>query len=443
MMAGSERREDALAQRVVERFRAGLGTHAVAAGDSVWAYSCAGVVPHCVVTPGSAEEACDAVRLAAANQFAAVPCGHGTHLYIGSPPRKYDAAFSMRRLDRIVTHDASDLTVTVEAGMTLHGLNARLARAGQWLPFDPSYGESITVGGLLAADRNGPMRLAYGKVRDALLGLKVVTADGEILGGGGKVVKNVAGYDLPKLFVGSFGTLGVIVEASLRVWPRPEQQRLFVWPAPSVTEAVECGLMLLHCGTAPTLLEALNANAGETVGVASAALVVDCAGSETEVRSQETKLGELLPDLQVVEDREAEAVRKALAAFPQPMNEDALVARASVLPADLGRLLKRFEGEAESRGVTLEVAAHAGNGVAWCQLAGPFSPLEFALCAESLRVQTRACGGWLVFEALPAGLQGRFDPWGFSATVLPLMRRVKHALDPAGMFCPGRFVGGI
>jgi glycolate oxidase FAD binding subunit len=395
------------------------------------------------VTPGSVEEVCDAVRLAAANQFATVPCGHGTHLYIGWPPRRYDAALSVRRLDRIVAHDASDLTVTVEAGARLHALNARLAQAGQWLPLDPSYGDSITVGGLLAADRNGPMRLAYGKVRDLLLGVKAVTADGEVLGGGGKVVKNVAGYDLPKLFVGSFGTLGVIVEASFRVWPRPAEQRVFIWPAASAVEAVESGLTLLHSGVNPILLEALNANAGETVGVGSAALVVGCAGSEAEVQAQETRLGELLPGVQVVEDREAEALRKALAAFPQPMNEDALVARVSVLPTDLGRLLKRFEAEAESRGVTLEVAAHAGSGVAWCQLAGPLSPLDFALCAESMRLQTRASRGWIVFEALPAGLHGRFDPWGFNETALPLMRRVKNALDPAGLFSPGRFVGGI
>jgi glycolate oxidase FAD binding subunit len=443
MITGLERWEDPLAHGVVERFRVGVAGDSVAAGDSVWRYSCAGVAPHCVVTPRSVEEVCDAVRLAAASHFAVVPCGHGTHLYIGSPPRKYDAALSVRRLDRIVAYDASDLTVTVEAGATLQGLNARLAQTDQWLPLDPSYGDSITVGGLVAADRNGPIRLAYGKARDLLLGVKVVTADGEVLRGGGRVVKNVAGYDLPKLFVGSFGTLGVIVEASFRVWPRPAQQRVFVWPAPSVADAVERGLMLLRSGVTPILLEALNANAGEAVGVGSAALVVGCAGCEAEVQAEEKKLGELLPDLEVVEDREAEALHKALAAFPQPMSEDALVARVSVLSSDLARLLRRFEGEAEGRGVTLEVAAHVGNGVAWCQMAGPFAPLDFALCAEAMRIQTRAADGWLVFEALPPGLQGRFDAWGFNETALPLMRRVKSALDPGGLFSPGRFVGGI
>lgn len=443
MFGKSQARQDPRGQRVAEQFRGALGADCVASDSSVWRYACAGAVPHCVVAPGSVEEIRAAVRLAAANRLRIVPCGNATHLHIGSPPHGYDAALSIRRLDRVLAHEAGDMTVTVEAGVTLKSLNTRLAAAGQWLPCDAVHGHAMTVGGLVAADRNGPGQLSYGKVRDMLLGMRVVTADAEIVTGGGRVVKNVAGYDLPKLFTGSYGTLGVIVEASFRLWPRPPAQALLLSPAPSLEEALARGLAVLESGTTPSLLTALNVHAGETIGTGSAALLVKYEGTESGVRGQMERVEALVPELQAVDEREAQALHEALVAFPQPMNEDVLVARASLLPTRLPPVLRGFESEAQNRGLTLEIAAHIGSGTAWCQLAGPVSPLEFELCAEWMRVQVRAAQGWLVFESLPEGLQGRLDPWGFSGSALPLMRRIKTALDPDGLFSPGRFVGGI
>lgn len=432
------------AHRVADILRDGAGGATVATGQAAWRFACGKVVPAAVVRPRTVGEVQASVRVAAAHGLALVPCGGATVLGVGLPPRRYDGALCVRGLDRIVAHEMSDLTVTAEAGVTIAALNERLRQAGQWLPLDPSRPEETTVGGLVAADRNGPLRLGYGKVRDLLLGVTVVGADGDVLRAGGRVVKNVAGYDLPKLFTGSYGTLGVIVEATFKLRPCPMSERLFVWPAASAAEATRRALALLEGGIAPVLLEALNEAAAEMAGVAStAALVVGCAGDGEDVEEEERRLSRTAAGIRRVDDAESGALRKALGAFPVPLSEDALVARVSVRPASLPALLGRFEDEARSRRLTVEIAGHAGSGVAWCQLAGPLPLLEFELCAEWMRLHAREQGGWVVFESLPAGLCGRVDPWGFSGPAVRLMAGVKGALDPAGIFSPGRFVGGL
>jgi glycolate oxidase FAD binding subunit len=429
---------------VADVFRDRLGPDAVDVSETRWRYACNGVVPFCVVRPSSVEAVQAAVRVAGETGCALVASGNGTHLNVGFPPRRYEAAVTTVRLDRVLAHEAGDMTVTVEAGATLDALNARLLPAGQWLPLDPAPADRITIGGLIAADRCGPMRLAYGKVRDHLLGLTVVTADGGLLRGGGRVVKNVAGYDLPKLFAGSFGTLGVIVEATFKLRPRPAAECLFVWSVRGVVEAVACGGRVLESAVTPVSLAALNDAAAEMSGVgATAALVIGLAGSDAEVEAQGRQLRALSADIRPVAADEDVALARALRAFPQPLSEDALVARVSTVPARLGSLLRRFEDEARLRKLTLEIAAHAGSGVAWCQLAGPLDRQHFALCAEWMRVHGREHGAWVLFEALPAELYGRIDPWGFSEPALPLMAGVKRTLDPHGLFSPGRFVGGI
>jgi glycolate oxidase FAD binding subunit len=413
--------------------------------DRVWRYNAAGVVPRCVVRPGTVEAVAAVVRAVGRQGGALVPAGNATHLGIGFPPRRYDVALCTSQLTRIVSHDADDLTTTVEAGVTLHDLNTRLQEAGQWLPFDPPRGRDVTIGGLIAADRNGPLRLAHGKVRDFLIGLRVVMADGAIVRGGGKVVKNVAGYDLPKLFVGSFGTLGVIVEATFKVRPRPREMRLYVVPARSVAEATQMALGTSRGRLVPVLLEAVNELAAETIGLPTgAALVVASAGSEAHVAAQESFLRDETGDrLTRCDANEMESLLSALRDFPQPADEEVLVVRLSVRPAELPTLLQRIEAEAVARRISPEITAHAGNGVAWLQLSADVDLHSVALFAEWIRLHARQSGGWLVFETLPRRLRGQVDPWGFYGPTLPLMAAIKQKLDPQRILSPGRFVGGV
>ncbi len=214
-----------------------LGDGAVAAGDALGAFAVDGQIPQCVAYP----ETSDALSRCAAALHeagrAVIPAGNGTHLRLGRPPRAYDVALSTRRMRRVVAHEAADLTVTVEAGCTLAELNDVLASAGQILPLDPPHPERRTVGSIIATDAWGPWRLAHGKVRDLLIGVTVVLASGTVVRGGGRVVKNVAGYDLMKLFTGSFGTLGIVVEATFKVRPRPEHTAVLVVPVGGVAAA--------------------------------------------------------------------------------------------------------------------------------------------------------------------------------------------------------------
>jgi glycolate oxidase FAD binding subunit len=413
--------------------------------SAVYRYAAAGAVPQCVLSPGTVQEVAAAVRAARETGLALIPAGHPTHLDIGRPPRRYDAALSTRRLDRILAHEAGDMTVTAEAGVTLAGLASALAVQQQCLPLDPARAADMTIGGLIAADRSGPLRCAHGKVRDWLIGVQVVTADGQLVRGGGRVVKNVAGYDLPKLFTGSFGTLGVVVEATFKVRPLPEREALFVWPLATLPEAIGQAAALLGSPVFPVLLEVLNEAAAETLGLdARPCLVIGCAGGAPHLDEQERRLDHLAAGAveRCGEDR-VRGLRRALSDFSQPATEDGVVARVSAVPTVLGALLPQIEAAAQERGLVAEIAAHAGSGVAWCQLLGGADVLRLAELAEWVRAAARQRGAWVVFEALPEALRGRLDPWDFATPALRLMEGVKRALDPAGMFSPGRFVGGI
>jgi glycolate oxidase FAD binding subunit len=426
-------------------FRDHLPHDAIDTSDLVYRYAAAGVVPPCVLQPTGVDGVAAAVRTAAARGLALIPAGHPTHLDVGHAPRAYDAALSTRGLDRILAHEAADMTVTVESGITVAALAGALAAQQQWLPLDPAHAREMTVGGLVAADRCGPLRFAYGKVRDWLIGLRVVTADGEIIRGGGRVVKNVAGYDLPKLFAGSFGTLGVIVEATFKVRPLPEAEALFVWPAATFERALAQAAAVNVSPVLPVLVEVLNDTAAEALGSGeSAALVIGCAGAPAHLDEQERRLSLLSDGAATREpgDRQG-ALRRALSGFSHAATEDALVARVSALPSLLTTLLPQVEAAARERGVVAEIAVHAGSGVAWCQFLGAVDADGLADLAYWLRRAARMRGAWVVFESLPPDLRARVDPWGYDAPALRLMRGVKRALDPHGVFSPGRFVGGI
>jgi glycolate dehydrogenase FAD-binding subunit len=426
---------------VRERLPGGM----IEAGEGVWRYGAAGIVPEGVVRPSNVEEVAAAVRAVAECGGALVACGNATHLDVGWPPRAYDVALSTTRLARVLAHEAADMTITVEAGATLAAVDAVLAGAGQWLPLDPPRAGDMTVGGLIAADRCGPSRLSQGKVRDLLIGLGVILADGTKVRGGGRVVKNVAGYDLPKLFTGSFGTLGVIVEATFKVRPRPGPTALFVLPASSVAEAVQRALRLLDGGLCPLLLEAVNEPAAETLSLGeTAALLVGLAGSAAEIGAETERMAKLgAAGATRYEGERARALVEAVRGSVLPSDEEALIAKLAALPARLAPVLERTEVEARARGVLVEITAHAGNGIAWCQVLGSSDPQAAALFAEWLRIFARQLGAWVVFEALPAALRDTFDPWGFNEKSVPLMAGVKRALDPGGVFSPGRFVGRI
>src|SRR3990170_7695424 len=197
---------------VVSQLESIVGREGVLGATATFAVD--GLTPQAAVAPASYEQVAAVMRYSYAEGLAVIPWGGGTYIHAGNIPARYDIALGLSRLNAVVEHEPADLTATVQAGMTLSELQRHLGGAGQLLPLDPPGGERATIGGILAANASGPWRHAFGSARDMTIGLRVITAEGRITRAGGRVVKNVAGYDLCKLYIGSLGTLGVIVEAT-------------------------------------------------------------------------------------------------------------------------------------------------------------------------------------------------------------------------------------
>lgn len=398
-------------------------------GDSVL-----GVVPGMVVTPHNVEELSQALAWANAEGLAVVPCGSRTKLDRGTAPKQCDVLLDLRKLDRIVEHASGDLTVTVQAGASLSELQNVLSQAGQFLAIDPPVPGS--VGGLIATADSGPKRLRYGGVRDLILGVTFVRADGVVARGGGKVVKNVAGYDMPKLLTGSLGTLGVVVEATFRLYPLP---------AASATVVVECGspadlrrlvVSVLQSTLVPTSLD-YRAGSGDVP-----LLAIRFESTPASVESQSAAAARLFgKDSRVLTPEDADAFWAGFETVANTEEGDVL-ARLIALPTDLPNLLHIASQHEGDGGKAATIWAHAGHGHALLRLHQPTSEASVALLS-SLRSQAEAKGGNLAIWRAPAEVRTQLDVWGDPGGSLSLMRRVKAQFDPNGILNPGRFVGGI
>jgi glycolate oxidase FAD binding subunit len=362
-----------------------------------------------VATPTSIEELSVTLADAAARGLAVGVRGAGSKAGWAAPGTPVDLTIDTRGLDQIITHAAGDLVVTARAGVTLAALQDHVAPAAQWLALDPPE-PGATVGGVVATAASGPRRLLYGTPRDLLIGLTVVLADGTIAHSGGKVVKNVAGYDLGKLFTGSFGTLGVIAECTFRLHPLPVDRRVLrsvlADPAAAVT-AVKA------CGAVPSAIEW----DGRTMTV-----VVESLESAAQVQADEIRAaigGEITASLP-----------PDFGARPWRAGEMGLKVthRLGALREALAAVSARLPGS--------RVCAHAGSGVVWVAYDGDLSALE------SLRADIASDDGGVVVVAASPAVKRTVDVWG-PARGLELMRRIKDQFDPEHRMAPGTFVGGI
>ncbi|GAA0400488.1 FAD-linked oxidase [Acrocarpospora corrugata] len=374
------------------------------AGDAV-----AGVQPTWVALPESTEEVAALLRVAAEHDLAVTPVGGGTKLDWGPPPERCDLLVDLCCLNEVLEYAAGDLVVRVQAGITLEALNRHLAPQNQELALDiPVPG--TTVGGLLATALCGPRRFRYGAPRDLIIGITVVLADGTIARSGGKVVKNVAGYDLGKLFTGSYGTLGVITEATFRLHPLPPHRR---W---------------------------VTTKTGPDLG----ALAVQLARSQTEPSAIELDWSSGSPDCTLAllfEGASAASRAAAIPITPQPETSDDPPTWWNRLP-DGPTLLELRVPPGSVGTLVREVTSAPMTGHA---LRGSVASGVFHLAVPdtrrlpALRDRVEALGGRLIVLSGPDGGAGR---WG-TISALDLMRRVKARFDPDRRMSPGRFVGGI
>jgi glycolate oxidase FAD binding subunit len=412
-----------------------------------------GAQPLWVVRPGSTAEVSEVLRAAAAHDLATVVRGTGTKLGWGAPPERCDVVLDVGLLDHVVEHTAGDLVAVTGAGVRVSDLQQRLAGSGQCLGVDPP--RSGTVGGVVATGSTGPLRLRHGAVRDLVIGMTLVRADGVVAHSGGKVVKNVAGYDLGKLLTGSFGTLAVITQVALRLHPLPQARRWVGLPVSSVEGAQRAVQTLVHSQVMPAGIELDWAPAGgDRSGQGAGEVVAELAGHADGAQACADEAAVLLGDGATVSatppawwghepdpgpwpDSPTETD-----AGSAPMNSDAdsapTLCRVTFEIGALAGLLASLE--TVSPRASCRLRGSAGVGSALLALGG--HPSAVVEGVASLRRDAHRYGGAVVVLEAPAEVRGGLDVWG-PARGLELMRAVKWQFDPDRRLAPGRFVGGI
>jgi glycolate dehydrogenase FAD-binding subunit len=384
-----------------------------------------------VVEPGHEEEVAEIVRKCEADRITLAPLGAArtlSQIRRGSPVA---LGVSLARMARVLAHEPDDMTITVEAGATLGAVNRVTAAHGQRLPLDPPNPDLATVGAIIGAAHSGPLRLSEGTVRDLLIGVRFVGQGGRIIHGGGRVVKNVAGYDLMKVMTGSFGTLGIVTEATFKVRPAPATHALALGAFSGRVEAF-AGAQKLHDSIPLAHLEVLSPLATAALGhSASYAVAAGFAGIASEVDYQRARILEIFGQTTVFVGTWAGDLYCHLRDMPFP--PDTVAARLAVAPVELARCLGRC---------AVEFRAHAGSGVAelWAERdaqSGAEAVARWREAAHSGR------GSLRVIQA-PAAVRPLVDFFDLPAAgALGLMKRLKSAFDPAGIFNPGCFVGGL
>jgi glycolate oxidase FAD binding subunit len=394
-----------------------------------------GVAPGMIAEPGTAEELARCLRWARGAGLRVTPRGGGTKMGWGNPPTACGLLLSTARLDRVVEHAWADMTVIAEAGCRVADLQKALAEHGQHLALDPLWPERATIGGILSTNDSGTLRHRYGSLRDLIIGITVALPDGTLAKSGGKVVKNVAGYDLAKLFTGALGTLGVIVQAIFRLHPLPRETHSLTFNG-TPAALNQLLLAILASRLTPIGLQLRAAPGGAHLDVRFDGTVAGIAAQVDQVR----QLAAPSPPLS---DPPAGAwtAHQAIWDGATP----ALVARLSVLPAHIAAVCALIERAAAARSLAWRLVMQ-GVGAGTVRLAGDEAALRAAFLAlrEALGGSGAAgLSGTIVALGCPLAVKRGLDVWGPAGDAQPVMVRLKQRFDPDGTLSPGRFLGGI
>jgi glycolate oxidase FAD binding subunit len=435
------------------------------------AYEIDGKIPSAAMRPATAAEVAAIVKFAASEKLAIVASGARTKLEMGFAPSRYDLALDMTRLDRVSAYDPGDLTLSVEAGVPLHALGQTLAEHRQFLPLAVPFMSQTTIGGLIASGVDSPLRQFYGSARDFLLGMEFVTGEGATAKSGGRVVKNVTGYDIHKLMIGSLGTLGVITRVNFKTFPMPIRSRGFVARFASAERAFDMRNRIARSALRPLTMEIVSPRVAElfeseaasryepapmpsqvisrtewalTVGYAGNDEVLKRCSADLERMAEEagaTGAVVLADTLRPAFNRKREFIPIALGSSPA-----ATIVKMSVLPMHMASLLGSAQRAAES------------NALPWAAMARGLGVIYFALLpldrAEDAKARSAkvtdaihaACaglGGHLTIPWCPTEWKSALKIWGPPRADFALMQKVKRVFDPQGVLSPGRFVGGI
>ncbi len=432
-----------------------VGESSILSEEQVVAYTFDGYVPKAVVLPTSVQEMQEVLQFAVTQGLSVMPAGAGTKLGIGNLPQKVDVVLATPRLNSVVEYEPADLTVTVEAGIRLRDLQTELAQHRQYLVLNPPYADRCTIGGIVATNASGSCRLRHGTARNQVLGLRVVRADGTVVKSGGKVVKNVAGYDLNKLYIGAFGTLGIITEITLKLSPIPVRQAILTADFQGVQDAADTGLDIVSSQTLPMFVN-LFVNSDPTpaetevpVDENKPMLVVGFGGDPETVAWQLTQCQGIMEQkgaigVTIIEGESLQYLQEAVQEFSaDKKNAERVVAKLNLKRTDLAEFAAQIVGANWTSDV--QIMALLGSGVLYVTipLAADTDYQSLANMLTQLRQTAMSKQGNLIIEVAPPELKRHIDVWGSAEGTLSLMKQIKAKFDPDGLLNPGRFVSSI
>jgi glycolate oxidase FAD binding subunit len=415
--------------------------------------------PAAVLRPGSAAEVVEVLRLAAAERLSVIPMGGRTKLGIGMPPRSYDLALDLTRMDRVLAFDPADLTLAVEPGVRFAKLEQQLAAKRQFLPLAPAFAARATLGGMIAANADSPLRHGCGSARDLLLGMEFVTGAGVEAKSGGRVVKNVTGYDLHQLLAGSLGTLAVITRLNFRTLPLPPEERMFVASFAGQGGALDFCRAIAKSPLQPRLVEAFSPAtarlmAAARVPVDSWSVAVATAGHRAVVARHEQDLGRMVRDLHATDfaafdGPEQDAVFAALCEFPRLILEaapGAVIFRMAVLPGAMSNLIAEILAVSERSQLETAILIRAA-GIVYAALFPPpgdaAATARLATACHQLMQASVGAGARPMIEWCPVAVKRDVSIWPPPGNDQPLAEKLKLLFDPQGILAPGRFLGGL
>jgi len=412
------------------------------------AYAIDGTTPKWVAIPATPQQVRDLVVTAVANGLKVAPLGGGVDAGIGAAPERIDLFISTKRLTEITYDNRQDMTIGVGAGMTLSALSDHVKDSNLWLPVDPPDPDRATLGGIVAANANGPMRFGKGSLRDHVIGVRAVSPEGKIVKAGGKVVKNVAGYDMCKLYTGSLGTLGIIVEVFLKLAPKPEAITAVRAEVDGGVKTEELVARIMDSSLEPVYLEVLSGSRAQALGDTRSGKVVLALGfhgGATKVEWETTTAKEIiaatgfdvLDTLNAVEASQSEAV---LAGVYETNSAD-IVLKANVLSCQVVEFMQAVDTLSQGRLGNIGCAAHAGNGIVYVFANGEGQ--ELVSLADGLLERASSLGGNMTVCKAPRQLKSRLKIWGKPSEAWSVMRAIRDKFDPSGVLNPGRLIEAV
>jgi glycolate oxidase FAD binding subunit len=389
-----------------------------------------------LVFPQNIEALATVVEIAAQKKISIIPCGNGSKLDWGGLTKQSQLLVSTQKCARIIEHAVDDLTITVEAGVKLADLQAKLKATNQFLPIDPVFPETATIGGILATADTGSFRQRYGGIRDLVLGISFIRGDGALAKAGGRVVKNVAGYDLMKLFIGSYGTLGLISQVTFRTYPLPEtsQTVAITGEAKQIDRAMQ---LLRNSALTPTAADLITASVAKKLDLEeNMALLLRFQTIAESIEAQTTQLATMVQDLNLAianfsRETEQNLWSKLNNIVRIPQTPEAIICKLGILPSAGVELLEKFTKTAPNS----DAIIHIGSGIGTLQL----KVTEPNLISQ-IRDFCHAKSGFLSVLTAPTEIKQKIDVWGYQGNALEMMQTIKQKFDPQHIFNCDRYI---